>query len=102
MVRKRKNKAACVGSLLFAAVALANSGCLVVAAGAALGGAAGYAYYKGNVCRSYQARFEDVLAATRSSLKELNMPVLSESSTVGTFDLDSRTEKGDRVRIQID
>src|SRR5262245_8810999 len=90
-----RNQATRVGYVLLAAGVLANSGCLVVAAGAALGGAAGYAYYKGNVCRTYPARFEDVLAATRSSLNELGMPLLSEVSVSGGMELESRSHKGD-------
>src|SRR5205809_7985072 len=40
--------------LLIALACLANAGCLaaLVGAGAAAGGAGGYAYYKGNVCQS--------------------------------------------------
>ncbi len=61
-----------------AALALGNAGCLVAAAAGAAGGVAGYAYYKGKVCRTYVANVEDVRAATRSALAELQMPIVKD------------------------
>src|SRR5437763_10663328 len=84
--------------LLLAVMALINSGCLVVAAGAATGGAVGYAYYRGNVTRFYTANLEDVRAATRSALAELGMPITEKTDSDGYL-IDSRTGDGDRVRI---
>jgi hypothetical protein len=61
-----------------AALALGNAGCLVAAAAGAAGGAAGYAYYKGKVSRPYLANLEDVRAATRKALAELQLPVVKD------------------------
>src|SRR5947209_6098791 len=87
--------------LLLATIALANSGCLVVAAGAATGGAVGYAYYRGNVTRFYAANLEDVRAATRSALSELGMPITEKNESDGYL-IDTRTTDGDRVRINLE
>src|SRR6266436_6531369 len=87
--------------LLLALMALVNSGCLVVAAGAATGGAVGYAYYRGNVTRFYAANLEDVHAATRSALAELGMPI-AEKNEDGGYLIDSRTADGDRVRLNLE
>jgi hypothetical protein len=67
-----------VAYLVLAAVALGNAGCLVAAAAGAGAGVAGYAYYKGKVCRTYLANVEDVRAAMRTALVELGMPVLKD------------------------
>ncbi|MCI0456141.1 MAG: hypothetical protein L0Z62_04070, partial [Gemmataceae bacterium] len=53
--------------LLWAAVALANSGCCCLLVGAGVAGVAGgtgagYAYYRGRVCETYHADFEDAWA----------------------------------------
>src|SRR5438132_12885535 len=87
--------------LVLALVAVVNSGCLVVAAGAATGGAVGYAYYRGNVTRFYAANLEDVRAATRSALAELGMPIAEKNDGDGYL-IDSRTTDGDRVRINLE
>lgn len=90
-------------SLLLIALALANSGCLVIAAGAA-GGAAGcaYAYGKGKVCSTYTAGFGDTWAALHTALQELGMPVVSEEREGLTGLVESKTADGERVRIHID
>src|SRR5438552_17316486 len=48
-----------IGLVVFAGLILANSGCLLVAAGAAGGAAVGYAYYKGKIDETYAAAFND-------------------------------------------
>jgi hypothetical protein len=82
-----------VACLILAGLALANSGCLALVAGsaAAAGGAAGYAYYKGKVGRVYAANFDDVWAATHTSLTELGMSVQSENRTKTGGSMESRT-----------
>jgi hypothetical protein len=88
--------------LAFAGLALANGGCLVAAGGVAAGGAVGYAYYHGNVVRYYAATMPDVLAATKTSLAELGMPVVKEEADGSSPILECRTAKGDKVRIKLD
>lgn len=88
--------------VILAAAALANSGCLVVAAGAAAGAAAGYVYMEGNVHRSYAANLDDVQAATRTALADLSMPLVAENREGGQGFLESRTAEGERVRIYLD
>ncbi|HEV3261181.1 MAG TPA: DUF3568 family protein [Gemmataceae bacterium] len=88
--------------MALAALALANSGCLVVAAGAAAGGAAGYAYYKGKVTRAYSASFNDTSAAVHSALTELGMPVEGETPEAGSTLIHSRTADSERVRISVE
>jgi Protein of unknown function (DUF3568) len=90
------------GSLIIAALAFLQGGCLLVAAGAAGGAAAGYAYYKGKICESYLANFEDAWAATHSALAELGMPILHEERHADNGVIKTQTSDGDRVRIALD
>jgi hypothetical protein len=89
-------------NVLVVTLAVANSGCLLVAAGAAGGAAAGYAYYKGKVCETYTASLDDTALALRTALGELGMPILSEKREGTSGSLESRTAAGDRVRIQLE
>ena len=92
-------------SLLGLAMALsASSGCLWLAASAAVGGAAGagYCYYKGKVVRPYVANLNDVWAATHNALVELGMPVESESRDNISGTIHSHLADGERVHINLD
>jgi len=93
------NRAAC---LLLAILAVGQSGCLLIAAGAAGGAAAGYAYYNGRVCQSYVANFEDAWAATHTALGELGMPILKEERQTSCGVIKTQTSDGDRIRIALD
>jgi hypothetical protein len=75
-----------------AALALANAGCLVAAAAGAAGGVAGYAYYKGRVCRPYLANLDDVRAATRTALAELGLPVVKDEANCRGGRIESRAD----------
>ena len=88
--------------VILAAVALANSGGLVVAAGAAAGAATGYLYMEGNIHRFYAANLDDVQNATRTALADLGMPLIGESREGGSGFLESKTTDGERVRIYLD
>ncbi|MCI0458759.1 MAG: DUF3568 domain-containing protein [Gemmataceae bacterium] len=90
-----------VASLILAALALANSGCLLIAAGAA-GGAVGYAYSKGKLCQSFPASLQDALAATQTALNDLGMPLVKLEREGDSGFLESRTADGPRVRIYLD
>jgi hypothetical protein len=87
--------------LLLAAVALANCGCLVLAAGAAGGAAAGYFYVRGKLCDVYYAGFDDTWKATHTALAELAMPILKEEFQGGEGSITSRTVDGDSVQISV-
>jgi hypothetical protein len=87
--------------LLAISLALANCGCLLVAAGAAGGAAASYLYYKGKVCETYNANLDDTFLALRAALGELAMPVLSESREGDNWSVESRTAAGDSVHIHL-
>jgi hypothetical protein len=88
--------------ILLGALALANTGCLLVAAGAAGGAAAGYAYYKGKITEIYSAGFDDSWAATQTALRELGMPILKEDRGTATGTIDTRTADDDQVRIYLE
>jgi Protein of unknown function (DUF3568) len=88
--------------LFTAAVMVCQAGCLWVAAGAAAGGAAGYAYYRGKNCQSFPAGFEDSWAATRTALCDLGMPVLKEERNQGCGTIKTQTSDGDRVKIDLE
>src|SRR2546430_117304 len=80
---------------------LANAGCLaaLVGAGAAAGGAGGYAYYKGNVCQSYPAAHDDAWFAAHAALADLGMPIVEENQAKGV--IVSKTGDGDKVHVQV-
>jgi hypothetical protein len=90
--------------LVLAGLALANSGCLMVAAGVAAGGAAagGYAYYKGKVSREYVANLDDAWNACHMALADLAMPVVTEDRSGSGATIDSRTADGAAVHISFD
>jgi hypothetical protein len=88
--------------LVVTCVALANSGCLLIAAGAAGGAALGYAYYQGKVVGDYTASFTDSWAACHTALAELGMPVTSEHNDGVTGYVESRRADGDHVRIDLE
>lgn len=103
MAARRDGKWARLAYLAVAGAALTSSGCVAVAAGAAVGGgaAAGYYYFRGRVVQEYAANVDDVLAATRTALQELRMPVLKEEHSGGRADVESRTAEGNGVHIDL-
>jgi hypothetical protein len=89
--------------LLVGVLALAQTGCLVVAAGVAGGAAAtGYVYYKGRLCRDYLADLNQTLNAVRATLLEMQFPIIAEESKNGTSYLASRTSDGSTMRIYVE
>jgi len=92
-------------ALLGVAIAMVvQSGCLWLAASAAVGGAAGagYVYYKGKVSRPYNANLNDVWAATHTALNELGMRVDSEGRDALSGMIHSQLADGEKVRIYLD
>jgi hypothetical protein len=85
-----------------ALVALGNGGCLIVAAGAAAGGAVGYAYYQGKDKQDYRATLGDTWAAVHTALRELGMSVERQELTGDRGFVLSRTADGDAVKIHLD
>jgi len=90
--------------LFVAALALGNTGCLLVAAGAAAGGGvAAYQYAKGNVCHQFNTPFTESWAAVRTSLTELGMPVLSEErKATNKGIIETRGGDGNSVTITLE
>jgi hypothetical protein len=88
--------------LLVPVIALANSGCLLLAGSAAAGGAAGYAYYRGNVTERMNGDFTTVWHATHDALYDLGMPVKKESRDAMNGTIETVTGQGDRVKISIE
>jgi hypothetical protein len=88
---------------IVALLALIQGGCLLVAAGAAAGGAvAGYAYWRGRLYRDYPASITDSLAAVHTALLELQFPILREDPGATSAQINSRTTDGSTVRIYLD
>lgn len=88
--------------LALATAAFASSGCLLVAAGAAAGGAVGYAYYQGKHCGTYSAGSNDTWVALHTALRELGMPIVGEQADGDERYVEARTPNGERVRIYVD
>jgi Protein of unknown function (DUF3568) len=94
--------ALCLAMPLLAACALANCGCLLVAAGTAVGAATGVAYVNGKISATYFAYPRDVWMATRQGLTELGMPLLKESFDGFNGSVESKTSDGDKVFITLE
>ncbi len=87
--------------VLLALVALVNSGCLALVAGAgAAGGAATYAYVKGSVTHDFPANFQDTWLALQDALRELQLPI--DRQEPGTMQGMIESHTGDRTAIRID
>ncbi len=78
---------------------LTNSGCLLATAGVAGGAVAGYAYFKGKLCDTYNASCDDTWAAVHAALAELGMPIVKEERKGTEGFIESRTTNGERVRL---
>ncbi len=84
-------------------VCLAGTGCtalMVVGAGAA--GAAGYAYMNGELEKSYPVSVGQCWPAVVESVRELGMPVISQSVDDLGGRLESRTADGKKVVIRLE
>jgi hypothetical protein len=91
--------------LLFAVLAIGNSGCLVAAAGAAAGagGAAVYAHYKGVDTNTFDTDVTTVSKSTEDALYDLGMPVVSEKhANNNSVTVKSTTGTGDNVTIDVE
>jgi hypothetical protein len=89
--------------LAVAALAVAQAGCLVVAAGAAAGAAAtGYVYYKGKLYRDFPASIGDIQLATRSALVDLQFPLVTQEEKTGGVYFASKTTDGTPIRIWLE
>jgi hypothetical protein len=95
-----------ISRLVYLAVALlavVNAGCLLVAAGAAAGGAAiGYVYFNGRLSQNYPTNLATALAASRAGLADLQLPIVAEGTGRGTAELTSRTPDNSKVRIYLE
>ncbi len=87
---------------LSATLALANCGCLLVAAGTAAGAATGIAYVNGNVSATYFAYPRDVWMATMQGLTELGMPLMNQTFDGVKGSLESKTADGDKVFVSME
>lgn len=84
-------------------LALAQTGCLFVAAGVAgTAAGAGYLYYKGRVYRDYPASLADARAAVQASLIELQFPVTAQEDKAGSHFFASKTADSSPVKIYLD
>jgi hypothetical protein len=86
------------------AVALANAGCLIAAVGAAAGGAAAvsYAYYNAPLIHEYPIKYADAMAAVKTSLTELQFPLVKEQPDGASTLIETRTGDGVPVKIFLD
>lgn len=90
-----------VACVLLGTAAIGSSGCLLIAAGAAGGAAAGVAYARGKVCAMYSAYPADVWSALHLALQDLKMPVKEESFDGKKGMLKTISVDGDKVTIHL-
>jgi hypothetical protein len=105
MTEARRKLLRAVLWLAFGLIALVNTGCLLAVAGAGAAGAAaaaGYAYYNGLLYRDYKANLADTILAVRTSLQELQFPVLDIKTDTGSSYIRTRTADDHTVRIYLD
>jgi Protein of unknown function (DUF3568) len=104
MTRTWKSWLSRTAFLAVAAVALANAGCLIAAVGAAASGAAAvsYAYYTAPLMREYPVNYADALAAVKTSLTELQFPLIKEQPDGASTLIETRTGDGVSVKIFLD
>src|SRR5688572_25045298 len=86
--------------LALALLALGQGGCLAVA-GVCAAGALCHSYYKGKVNQTYFADMGDALAATKTALAELGMPIEKEEHDTKHVIVHSRAGNGDKIRIDL-
>lgn len=94
---RRKIAPSVLGLLL-----LLNTGCLLAVASVAGAGAAGYVYYSSLLHRDYRGSIPDTHTAARTALLDLKLPILNESTDVGSAYLESKTLQGSVIRVYID
>ena len=104
MTRAWKSWVSRIAFLSLAVVALANAGCLIAAVGAAAGGAAavGYAYYSAPLMKEYPVNYANALAAVKTSLTELQFPLVKEQPEGPSTLIETRTGDGVSVKIYLD
>ncbi len=94
-----------VSFLLVAGLLLCNTGCLAVALGTVAAGgtaAAAYAYANGRFYRDYSTKLPEAQEATRTALKELQLPVNHEEPAADKTYIESKTGDGDRIQIFVE
>jgi hypothetical protein len=85
--------------LLLGAFAVAGSGCLIVAAGAA--GAGTVAYVRGDLQATLDADYEDSLKAARGGLDRMKYLVISERSDALAGEFIARTALDQKVQVRV-
>jgi hypothetical protein len=92
--------------LVVAGIVLLNAGCLAVAlgtAGAAGAAALAYTYANGRFYREYPTKMPEALEATRTALKELQLPIEKEEPPAGDKAyIESKTGDGDTIKIYLE
>ena len=78
-----------------------TSGCALLVLGGA-GGAAGYAYVKGEYEKSYPYPIAQSLPAVRAAVQEAGLPAPIEAADALGAKLESRTAQGDKVTITLE
>jgi hypothetical protein len=104
MTRTWKSWVSRTAFIAVAAVALANAGCLIAAVGAAAGGAAAvsYAYTTAPLMREYPVNYANALASVKTSLTELQFPLIKELPDGASTLIETRTGDGVTVKIYLD
>jgi hypothetical protein len=84
---------------LLGVFALAGSGCLIVAAGAA--GAGTVAYVRGDLQATLDAGYEESLRATRGGLERMKYSIISDRSDALAGEFVARTALDKKVQVRV-
>jgi hypothetical protein len=87
-----------------AGVLLVNTGCLAVALGTAVAGATAagvYVYANGRYYRDYPTKLPHAVEATRTALKELQLPIDKDEPEQDKAYFESKTGDGAPIRIDV-
>jgi len=86
--------------LIFMSYLLLTAGCVAIVVGAGAGASA-FAYFEGQLSRTYEATYERTYQVCRSILKDLKQPILEEKSEGTAATIKSERSDGTPMRIKI-
>ncbi len=90
-----------LGWLVAAGVALSQTGCLMLAAGAVGGGVAALGIKRGTVARTYPASIEETTTAVQAALSDLGLPIERPRLSKNLAEIDSTLDDGSPVFLTV-
>jgi hypothetical protein len=86
--------------LIVVSSALLTTGCIALVVGAGAGASA-YAYVDGQLSRTYEAKYEKTYQICKSILKDMQQPVLEETTDGAQTTINSKRADGTPMTIKV-